>query len=152
MNALEFVSSGLKLMGESKYAEAKAQFQTALDMRPDLESAWFGLGFIAYQVGDNAAAVSAMNQSICLRAPEDPSSASSYYIRCMAKGNLGDRQGAIHDYKVLCTLNSDLAKSLGSQTCVGASQVHVLARQYPAQFVWIINLLTCAELPQGTEM
>jgi tetratricopeptide (TPR) repeat protein len=108
-----------------------------------LEDAHFGSGFAYYQLRDNATAEAALSWAIQLGA-DISHRATAHFLRCLARANLSNRQGALQDYQAAASLDERMLDLIQSQTCVGTSQLMVLAMMYPSEFVRIVERLTRA--------
>ncbi len=141
MDAGDYLRLANHRMELGDYGGAIAYFGAALRIDPTLDEAYFGRGLVYYQVGDNSAAERDLTSAIKLR-PDGPGVAAAYVTRCMARANLGNRKGAIEDYRAVLSLDASLANFLQSQTCVATAQTNVLAMLYPARFAMIVDYLT----------
>jgi len=141
--AEEYMRIGNTKLQSKEYPAAIAYFDAALKLDSSLEDAHWGRGFASYQLRDNASAEPALSRAIQLSS-NPLRKALAHFIRCLARVNLNDRKGAMQDYEAVAALDRNTLDRLQSQTCVGTSQIMVLAMLYPSQFVFIVERLTRA--------
>lgn len=90
------VNRGVLLMTMAEQRQAKADFNQALEIQPDLAEALVNRGAILLAEGDPRAALADLDRGIALQ-PGHPERA--YYHRGMAREDLKDIKGAYADYK-----------------------------------------------------
>jgi tetratricopeptide (TPR) repeat protein len=99
--AATFVNRGVLLMTMQRPAEAKQDFDRALEVNPDTAEALVNRGAILLAQGKAGEAVADLDRGIAL-GPERPERA--YYQRAMARETLKDIKGAYADYKMADSL------------------------------------------------
>lgn len=99
--AATFVNRGVLLMSMKRPAEAKQDFDRALEVNPDTAEALINRGAILLGEGKASEALADLDRGIAL-GPERPERA--YYQRAMARETLKDIKGAYADYKMADSL------------------------------------------------
>ncbi|MDB9394841.1 tetratricopeptide repeat protein, partial [Microcystis aeruginosa] len=84
------------------YQGAIADYNQAINIKPDYALAYNNRGNAKYDLGDYQGAIADYNQAINIK----PDYALAYYNRGIAKYDLGDYQGAIADYNQAAQLYS----------------------------------------------
>jgi tetratricopeptide (TPR) repeat protein len=99
--AATFVNRGVLLLTMKRWAEARQDFDRALEIDPDAAEALVNRGAILLAEGKAAEAIADLDRGIAL-GPERPERA--YYQRGMARETLKDFKGAYADYKMADSL------------------------------------------------
>jgi predicted O-linked N-acetylglucosamine transferase (SPINDLY family) len=87
--------------------EAEALYRQILQLEPNHADALHFLGVLAYQVGQNAAAVELINQAICVNSP----SSAMYCNLGLALQALGKFDNAVENYQKALELQPDYAEA-----------------------------------------
>src|SRR5437667_311576 len=91
-----------------RWHEAVPAFQQAVHLKPDDAEAYYNLGVANGQLGHWHAAVAALQQAIHLKSND----AEAHLNLGVAYLILGDRDSALEEYKILKTLDQNLANDL----------------------------------------
>lgn len=83
-NAEAIYNQGVVLWNAQKFAEAKAQFQKAVELNPNLADAWYQLGMANLNTGDMAGAATAF-EGYLKAAPDGPKAAEAKAILSQIK-------------------------------------------------------------------
>jgi len=103
--ALAYVASGNKKGEAGDHSGAIADFNRAIELKPDFANAYNGRGVYRAQSGDYKGAIEDYTKAISL----DPKYAKAYYNRGNARSNLSDNRGAIEDYTKAISLDPKYA-------------------------------------------
>ena len=101
--AAEFDKAGWAHIDLSHWDGARASFDRALTLDPDLAGAYEGRATANVNLGQYEQALSDSNEAIDL----DPDSAGAYYDKGLANAMLGASQQAVADLKMALSLTSD---------------------------------------------
>jgi Flp pilus assembly protein TadD len=91
-----------------KDKEASKAFKESLRLNPSLAEAQYGLGLAAFRMGRHKDAADAFKRAIQI----SPDLAKAHYGLALAYQELQDAKGVINEYRILQTLNRELAKQL----------------------------------------
>jgi tetratricopeptide (TPR) repeat protein len=101
--AEEYNDKGDKKYDLEDYKGAIADYNKAIQLKPDYALAYYSRGTVKYNLTDYKGAITDYNKAIQL----NPSDTSAYYNRGLAKYNLQDYTGAITDYNKYIQLKPD---------------------------------------------
>ncbi|MGZ8362728.1 MAG: tetratricopeptide repeat protein [Caulobacteraceae bacterium] len=93
--AATFVNRGIMQMSRQAYAEARADYDAALRIQPNLAEAHVNRGASLIGLGQNAEGVAAIDRGLALGATQPE---KAYFNRALAKERLGDVKGAYLDF------------------------------------------------------
>jgi tetratricopeptide (TPR) repeat protein len=101
LSAEEHEASGRRLTKEKQYAQAEAELNEALRLRPDLATALNARGFLYLKKGEYAAAIHDFTRAVELK----PDYANAYKNRSVARRAAGDKAGAAADDQKAASLS-----------------------------------------------
>ncbi len=94
--AATYINRGIGRMRANNLDDALEDYQSALDLRPDLGAAYLNRGAALIFKEDYEAALQALNKSIELNTEEMH---AAYYNRAIAREQTGDVTGAYYDFQ-----------------------------------------------------
>lgn len=103
------VRKGNYRLEDGRYDEALAEFNSALDKKPDHLQAHHGVAVTYLQMGDPGKALAEFNETIGI----DPSFAVAYADRGVAYDRMGLHEEALQDYRKALELDPELVKGPG---------------------------------------
>ncbi len=102
---------GTALAKQGKLKDAVVQLRNALQMNPDYTEAHFSLGEILVRQGKLQEGIFHLTQALRTK----PDLAEAHFSLGMAYWRTGNREWALEEYKILKTINPDLADSLSQK-------------------------------------
>ncbi len=105
LTAEEWFNSAYNKGESGDYQGAIADYNQAINIKPDYADAYLNRGNAKKNLGDKQGAIADYNQAINIK----PDYADAYNNRGIAKKNLGDKQGAIADYNQAINIKPDYA-------------------------------------------
>jgi len=103
LTAEEWFNLGDEKRESGDYRSAIADYDQAIQLKPDYADAYYNRGIAKSDLGDYQGAIIDYNQVIQLK----PDYADAYYNRGNTKDDLGDKQGAIADYNQAIKIEPD---------------------------------------------
>jgi len=103
LTAEEWLNSAYNKGESGDYQGAIADYNQAINIKPDYALAYNNRGNAKSDLGDYQGAIADYNQAINIK----PDYADAYYNRGIAKSDLGDYQGAIADYNQAINIKPD---------------------------------------------
>jgi tetratricopeptide (TPR) repeat protein len=100
-NAESYNRSGNAKRIRGDYQGAIADYNRAIELKPNYANAYFNRAVAQSELGDNSAALADLNRAIAL----NPNDSDAYNNRGVAKGRLGDRSAAMADYNRALQIN-----------------------------------------------
>jgi tetratricopeptide (TPR) repeat protein len=97
---------------------AIADFNKAIEIKPDFENAYYGRGNVRFALGDKQGAIADLNKAIDF----DPKSAGAYSNRGLARYGLEDKQGAIADLNKAASLFQEAGETKKHQQVLDVIQ------------------------------
>jgi tetratricopeptide (TPR) repeat protein len=107
LTAEEWFNLGDEKRESGDYRSAIADYDQAIQLKPDYADAYYNRGIAKSDLGDYQGAIIDYNQVIQLK----PDYADAYYNRGNTKDDLGDKQGAIADYNQAIKIEPDYASA-----------------------------------------
>ncbi|UXE60568.1 MAG: tetratricopeptide repeat protein [Woronichinia naegeliana WA131] len=107
LTAKEWFNLGYNKGQSGDYQGAIADYNQAIQIKPDYAEAYLNRGSAKSNLGDKQGAIADYNQAIQIK----PDYAEAYLNRGSAKSNLGDKQGAIADYNQAIQIKPDYANA-----------------------------------------
>jgi tetratricopeptide (TPR) repeat protein len=114
LTAEEWCNRGLNKNELGDKQGAIADYNQAIQIKPDYARAFCNRGDSKNELGDKQGAIADYNQAIQIK----PDYAEDYFNRGLAKYNLGDYQGAIADYNQAIQIKPDLALAYNNRGVV----------------------------------
>ena len=105
LTAEEWFNSAYEKGESGDYQGAIADYNQAINIKPDYADAYYNRGIAKSDLGDKQGAIADYNQAIKIK----PDYAYAYNNRGSAKDDLGDYQGAIADYNQAINIKPDFA-------------------------------------------
>ena len=102
------LSLGHALLKLKRDKDASKAFKESLRLNPNSSEAQYGLGFVAFRRGRHRDAADAFKRAIQI----SPDMAKAHYGLALAYQQLEDAKGVIEEYRLLQTLDRELAKQL----------------------------------------
>ena len=102
------LSLGHAYLRLKKNPEAIKAFKEATRINPEMDEAFYGLGLEYFRAGKMKDAAQAFKKAVNLR----PSMAKAHYGLALAYQEMGKQDQLIEEYRILQTLDADLAKKL----------------------------------------
>ncbi|MDQ3473782.1 MAG: tetratricopeptide repeat protein [Acidobacteriota bacterium] len=102
------LSLGHAYLRLKKSQEAIKAFQEATRINPEMEEAYYGLGLEYFRAGKMKDAAQAFKKAVNVR----PSMAKAHYGLALAYQEMGKQDQLIEEYRILQTLDAQLAKKL----------------------------------------
>ena len=104
-----FYNEGLKEEGQENWSAALTYFQKATVKNPDNADAWSEVGYCYSSLGRHQDAIEAYKQAIRIK----PDLAGAHYnLGLVYLLIIGDKGSALEEYKILKTLDAELANKL----------------------------------------
>ena len=103
-----FMNLGHAYLKLEKDPEAIKAFQQSVKLNPDVAEAQYGLGFVNFRTHRFKAAADAFKKATTL----NPQMAKAHYGLSLAYQELGNETGLMDEYRILETLDRNLAKKL----------------------------------------
>jgi tetratricopeptide (TPR) repeat protein len=102
--AKTYVNRGVLRMRAGRYDQAIADYDSAVNLQPELGAAWLNRGAALIYQKDFASALPQLNRAIELNSQD---LFAAYYNRAIARENTGDVQGAYSDFNKALELRPD---------------------------------------------
>ena len=106
-DAETYYKRGLEKYKLGQYDAAIADFDNAIQLKPNYIAAYFDRGLAKANIGEYAATIVDYDKVIQLK----PDYAEAYYYRGLAKAGIGERAAAIVDYDKVIQLKPDYAEA-----------------------------------------
>ncbi len=111
LTAEEWFNSAYNKGESGDYQGAIADYNQAINIKPDYADAYYNRGIAKKNLGDKQGAIADYNQAINIK----PDYADAYNNRGLAKSDLGDKQGAIADYNQAIKIKPDYADAYNNR-------------------------------------
>ena len=102
------LSLGHALLKLKRDKDASKAFKESIRLNPNSSEAQYGLGFVAFRMGRHRDAAEAFKRAIQI----SPDMAKAHYGLALAYQQLEDAKGVIEEYRLLQTLDRELARQL----------------------------------------
>jgi tetratricopeptide (TPR) repeat protein len=109
--AEDFLEQGNEKYRNQDYQGAFADYDRAIQLKPDYAIAYYNRGGVRSALGDKKGAISDFDRAIQLNSDD----ATTYHNRGVARSALGDNEGAFSDYDRAIRLKPDDAKAYNNQ-------------------------------------
>ena len=103
-----YLSLGHAYVRQQKDQEAVKALKEAVRFNPEMDEAYYGLGLGYFRLGKMKEAAQAFKKTVALK----PSMAKAHYGLALAYQDLGKQDLLLEEYRILQTLDSQLAKKL----------------------------------------
>ena len=120
-SAENYLEAGNKAFQRGEYKDAIANYDRAIELKPDYAGAYHNRGIAKAIMEDYRGTIADYDRTIELKSDD----ASAYYIRGLAKVNLKDYHDAIKDYSRAIELKSDHAEAYCGLGIVKAKLGHI---------------------------
>ena len=106
------------LLVNEEYEEAIASYERAVEINPDDQDAWYGLGYALGNLGRYEEAIASYERAVEI----NPDKEKAWYNRGIALGNLGRYEEAIASYERAVEINPDYQDAWYNKACAYALQ------------------------------
>jgi Flp pilus assembly protein TadD len=103
-----YLSLGHAYVRQKKDQEAIKALKEAVRFNPEMDEAYYGLGLGYFRLGKMKEAAQAFKKTVALK----PSMAKAHYGLALAYQDMGKQELLLEEYRILQTLDSQLAKKL----------------------------------------
>jgi len=110
-DAQSFYDKGLKELQQKNWSAALSFFQQAAAKNPQYVDAWVYVGYCYGKLGRWQDAIEAFKQAIRIK-PDDAGAHSMHFMLGAAYLMTGDKGSALEEYKILKTLDAEMANKL----------------------------------------